>query len=123
MADAEAGLAVYHVPVLLCELHDSGAARTLVDVLEETVQGIVLTLRLSLDLPCRISPVDARGAGPDLVSYLVVCRVSAPPRDAVLLGLFPGKVSLQDGELAMPSRKYACSGRAVCHVAVPETDT
>ena len=60
MANAEAGLAVYNVPILLCELHNFGLARALVDVLEKLVEGVVFTLCLSLNLSCSISPVEVQ---------------------------------------------------------------
>lgn len=48
--DLESALAIFYAPFLFVELDDFGVGRTLIDVLEELLDGVWRPLCLSLDL-------------------------------------------------------------------------
>lgn len=48
--DFESALAIFHAPFLFVELDDLGVGRTLINVLEELLDGVWRPLCLSLDL-------------------------------------------------------------------------
>lgn len=50
----EASLALCHISVLRVKLHNLGARRAFVDVLQEGLEDVLIALSLSFDLLCRI---------------------------------------------------------------------
>lgn len=54
MSHFEASLSFYHISVLRVELHNLRTARPCVDVLQESLQDVLVALSLALHLLCRL---------------------------------------------------------------------